>query len=68
MVIDMNDAQLQTIDQLRSFLQGTAVIQFQPCGNAEDRYVFIQGTLQPTRQGRREAPSRGARDSHARGD
>jgi hypothetical protein len=51
MVIDMNDAQLQTIDQLRSFLQGTAVMQFQPCGNAEDRYVFIQGTLQRFRYG-----------------
>ena len=51
MVIDMNDAQLQTIDQVRSFLQGAAVIQFQPCGNAEDRYVFIQGALQRFRYG-----------------
>jgi hypothetical protein len=42
----MNDAQLQTIDPLRSLLQGTAVIQFQPGGSAEDRSMFIQGTLQ----------------------
>lgn len=45
MVIDMNDSQLQTIDQLRSFLQGTLVMQFHPCGSTEDRYMLIQRTL-----------------------
>jgi len=46
MVIDMNDSQIHTIDQLRSFLAATLALQFQPGGSAEDHYVFIQRTFQ----------------------
>jgi len=39
MVIDMNDAQLHTLDQLRAFLNGTAAVGFSV--RAKERYDFI---------------------------
>jgi len=39
MVIDMNDAQLHTLDQLRAFLNGTAAVGFSV--RANERYDFI---------------------------
>ena len=39
MVIDMNDAQLHTLDQLRAFLNGTAAVGFSV--GANERYDFI---------------------------
>ena len=59
MVIDMNDAQLQTIDQLRLFVQAAAVMDFQPCGSTEERYVFIHRTLQRFRYGRLHRADKG---------
>ena len=43
MVIDMNDAQLHTLDQLRAFLKGTAAIGFSV--GANERYDFIARIL-----------------------
>jgi transposase InsO family protein len=39
MVIDMNDVQLHTLDQLRAFLNGTVAVGFSVCAN--ERYDFI---------------------------
>ena len=39
MVIDMNDAQLHTLDQLRAFLNGTVAVGFSV--SADERYDFI---------------------------
>jgi transposase InsO family protein len=43
MVIDMNDAQLHTLDQLRAFLNGTAAVGF--AVGADERYDFITRIL-----------------------
>ena len=43
MVIDMNDAQLHTLDQLRAFLEGTMAVDFSVAAN--ERYDFITRTL-----------------------
>jgi hypothetical protein len=39
MVIDMNDARLQTLDQVRAFLRGTGTIDFSVAAN--ERYDFV---------------------------
>jgi hypothetical protein len=43
MVIDMNDAQLHTLDQLRAFLNGTVAVGFSV--GANERYEFITRIL-----------------------
>jgi transposase InsO family protein len=43
MVIDMNDAKLQTVDQLRAFLSGTAAIDFSVTDG--ERYEFVARTV-----------------------
>ena len=43
MVIDMNDAQLHTLDQLRAFLKGTVAVGFSV--GANERYDFIARIL-----------------------
>jgi hypothetical protein len=45
MVIEMNETKLESIAQLRSFLQGSAEVQFQPCGEDAERYAFISAVL-----------------------
>jgi transposase InsO family protein len=45
MVIDMNDAQLKTLDQIREFLAGTAAVAFHPASEDAARYRFIAGVL-----------------------
>ena len=42
MVIDMNDNQLHTLDQLRAFLGGTVAVDF--AVTAHERYEFITRT------------------------
>ncbi len=39
MVIDMNDIQLQTLDQVRAFLKGTMALGFSVA--ADERYEFV---------------------------
>ena len=41
MVIDMNEARLNTVGQLAAFLEGTPEVDFQSRGNDGERYVFI---------------------------
>lgn len=43
MVIDMNDAKLRTLDQVRAFLQGTVALEFSVL--PEQRYEFIARTV-----------------------
>jgi transposase InsO family protein len=43
MVIDMNDAKLQTLEQLRAFLNGTLTIEFSLA--PEERYAFVARTV-----------------------
>jgi transposase InsO family protein len=43
MVIDMNDAQLHTLDQLRAFVQGTVALGFSVAAN--ERYDFVARTV-----------------------
>ena len=43
MVIDMNDAQLQTLDQVRAFLKGTAPLGFSVA--TDERYEFVTRTV-----------------------
>lgn len=42
-VIDMNDAKLQTLDQVRAFLKGTVVVAFSLAAN--ERYEFVARTV-----------------------
>ena len=41
LVIDMNERQLNTVAQLRVFLNGTQEVQFEPRGEDAKRYAFI---------------------------
>jgi transposase InsO family protein len=43
MVIDMNDAKLQTLEQVRAFLNGTVTVEFSVAAN--ERYDFIARTV-----------------------
>lgn len=43
MVIDMNDAKLQTLEQLRAFLNGTLAVEFSLA--PEERYAFVGRTV-----------------------
>lgn len=45
MVIDMSEQQLNTVAQLRAFLNGTPEVQFEPIGEDTERYAFIAAVL-----------------------
>lgn len=45
MVIDMNETRLNTVAQLRAFLEGTLEVKFNPIRNDAERYGFIAGVL-----------------------
>ncbi len=45
MVIDMNETQLNTVAQLRAFLDGTLEVQFQSRNDEAQRYRFITSVL-----------------------
>ena len=45
MVIDMNETRLNTVAQLRAFLDGTLEVRFQPISNDAQRYSFIGALL-----------------------
>jgi transposase InsO family protein len=45
MVIDMNETRLDTVAQLRAFLNGTVEVQFQPGSDDVQRYDFIATVL-----------------------
>jgi transposase InsO family protein len=46
MVIEMNEAKLSTVAQLRAFLKGTSEVRFEAAGADTERYAFIQDVLQ----------------------
>lgn len=49
MVIDMNEQQLNTVAQLRAFLNGTQEVQFEPAGEDTKRYAFISSVVKRLR-------------------
>lgn len=59
MVIDMNDAQLKTLDQIREFLAGTAAVAFKPAGDDAARYRFITAVLSRFGYSRLGRPDKG---------
>ena len=49
MVIDMNESRLNSVAQLRAFLEGTLEVQFCPLNNDTQRYAFIGALLKRLR-------------------
>jgi transposase InsO family protein len=45
MVIDMNEAQVRTLEQVRQVLAGTQAMEFQAAADDAGRYVWIEGVL-----------------------
>jgi len=45
MVIDMNDAQVRTVEQVRQVLEGTQALQFRAAEDDEGRYQWIDAVL-----------------------
>lgn len=45
MVIDMNEAQVRTLEQVRQVLAGTQALQFAACADEQDRYEWIEHVL-----------------------
>lgn len=43
MVIDMNEVQVRTVEQVREVLQGTQALEFRGAQDDEGRYAWIQG-------------------------
>lgn len=59
MVIDINEDRLVTLPQLRQFLEGTTEVEFQRCGEDEDRYRHIEGVLRRFGYTRRKRADKG---------
>jgi transposase InsO family protein len=57
MVIDMNDAQLQTLAQVRAFLKGTVALGFSVTG--AERYEFVARTVRRFGYARLKRPDKG---------
>lgn len=45
MVIDMNESQVRTLEQVRQVLAGTQVMEFQAASGDEGRYAWIGAVL-----------------------
>ena len=45
MVIDMNEAQVCTVDQVRQVLEGTQSLEFRRAEDDEGRYAWIESVL-----------------------
>lgn len=59
MVIDMNEQKLSTVAQLRTFLDGTEEVEFEPFGDDSERYAFIAEVVRRLRYGRLKRPEKG---------
>ena len=59
MVIDMNEQKLNTVAQLRAFLQGTDEVQFEPLGEDSKRYAFIAEVVRRLRYRRLKRGDKG---------
>ncbi len=47
MVIDMNEAQVRTLEQVRQVLAGTQAMEFQGAADDKGRYAWIGSVLVP---------------------
>ena len=45
MVIDMNEAQVRTVEQVRQVLEGTQALEFRRAEDDEGRYSWIESVL-----------------------
>ncbi len=45
MVIDMNEAQVRTLEQVRQVLDGTQALEFRRAEGDEGRYAWIESVL-----------------------
>jgi transposase InsO family protein len=59
MVIDMNEAQLSSVAQLRAFLDGTEEVEFEPLGGDAQRYAFVAEVVRRLRYRRLKRPDKG---------
>lgn len=59
MVIDMNEARLNTVGQLTAFLEGTLDVDFGSLGNDGERYAFIGGVVARLAYGRLRRADKG---------
>ena len=59
MVIDMNETQLKTVAQLRTFLNGTLAVEFQPMGEGSLRDEHIAAVLRRLGYRRLKRPDKG---------
>jgi hypothetical protein len=59
MVIDMNESQVRTLEQVREFLDGTGAVQFRPFGDDQARYRHVSEVLKRFGYGRRARHERG---------
>jgi len=59
MVIDMNEAKLATLEQVRAFLTGTVVVAFSAAGPDDDRYLHIGEVLKRFGYGRLKKGDKG---------
>ncbi len=58
MVIDMNEQALNTVAQLRAFLNGTQEVRFEPQGEDSQRYALIAAVVGRLRYGRLSRPDK----------
>ena len=60
MVINMNEQKLNTVAQLRAFLEGTEAVRFDVLGEDDKRrYVFIAQVVKRLRYRRLKRPDKG---------
>src|SRR3972149_5853661 len=59
MVIDMNEAKLTTLEQVRAFLAGTVVVAFSAVGPDDERYRHIGDVRKRFGYGRLKKPDKG---------
>jgi transposase InsO family protein len=59
MVIDMNEAQVRTLEQVRQVVSGTQDLEFRRAENDEGRYAWIALVLRRFEYGRLKRPDRG---------
>ena len=59
MVINMNEAQLRTVEQIEAFLAGSAQVEFTAAGDDSERYGFLSRTLNRFDYPRRSKRDRG---------
>jgi hypothetical protein len=60
MVIDMNESQVRTLEQVRQVLQGTQALQFRPPDDEVGRYGWIDAVLRRFAYRSLRRPDRGA--------